>query len=208
MDLLLIFFGSFILAFSGAIMPGPMLTVTIAQSVKKGFITGPLIVLGHMFLEIALLIMIVLGFNKFIQQPFVMKIIFLAGGAILIAMGCDLILNFKKSHIKKEASSKNLLSSNLVITGILVSLSNPYWTLWWITIGLGYVIKAMEYKFIGLLFFFSGHILADLAWYSFISFSFSKGKKFINDTAYHIIIVLCGIFLILYGIWFLFSGII
>ena len=49
-----IFFASFGLAFSGAMMPGPLLTVTISESPRKGFITGPLLILGHAVLEVAL----------------------------------------------------------------------------------------------------------------------------------------------------------
>ena len=42
-----IFISAFLIGFSGAMMPGPMLGVAIDGSLKKGWIAGPMIVLGH-----------------------------------------------------------------------------------------------------------------------------------------------------------------
>ena len=64
-----IFISSFIIALSGALMPGPVLTITISESTKRGFIAGPLIVLGHAILEISLLVLLVLGFADLINNP-------------------------------------------------------------------------------------------------------------------------------------------
>ncbi|MBU1077396.1 MAG: LysE family translocator [Spirochaetes bacterium] len=209
MELILIFSGAFIVGLSGALMPGPLMTITISHSVKRGFIAGPLVILGHMILEISLLIAIVLGFKNVISAPLAMKVVFIAGGAILIALGIDLMINHRKSTVPTGTTEKSALKkvfSHPIISGIVVSLSNPYWTIWWVTIGLGYVIKALKYGFLGITLFFSGHILSDLIWYSFISYTFSRGKKFFHDRTYHSIIFICGIFLIFFGLWFLYSG--
>lgn len=207
MEIVLIFTGAFIVSLSGALMPGPLLTITIVHTIKRGFSAGPLVVLGHMILEFTLLVGLVLGLGEFLVTGSVIKVIFILGGAILIAMGIDLFIHGRKASLSTDVSVPLKMTAHPVVSGIIVSLSNPYWLIWWITIGLGYVIKAMKYKFLGLAVFFSGHILADLLWYSFISFSFSRGKRFIKDRVYHILILICGIFLIGFGAWFLYSGI-
>jgi hypothetical protein len=48
-ELLTIFFSSFIIAFSGAMMPGPLLTATISESSKRGFLAGPMLIAGPFF---------------------------------------------------------------------------------------------------------------------------------------------------------------
>jgi threonine/homoserine/homoserine lactone efflux protein len=207
-ELIFIFIGAFIVALSGALVPGPLLTVTIAESLKKGFKAGPLIIAGHALLEILLIIAILMGFKKFLTLPAVIIVIFFTGGVMLIYMGIKL-LKEKNTDMQEENKTKlKKYKSNPVIKGIFVSLANPYWIIWWITIGLGYIIKALKYNYTGIAVFFGGHISADLVWYSFISFSVNRGRKKLTGLAfYQRLLAICGIFLILFGIWFIISGI-
>lgn len=75
MTLLSLFATSFGVAFSGAMVPGPMLTVTIDESLNQGYKAGPLIVLGHALVELFLLIGLVWGLNKIIVIPWVQAVI-------------------------------------------------------------------------------------------------------------------------------------
>jgi threonine/homoserine/homoserine lactone efflux protein len=90
-----------------------------------------------------------------------------------------------------------------VVSGILGSLTNPYWTIWWVTIGLGYLVSALRYGIPGIIAFFSGHISADLLWYSMISYAVSRGQKIMGERGYRYLLSACGIFLIFFGGWFL-----
>ncbi|HEY1405238.1 MAG TPA: LysE family transporter, partial [Spirochaetota bacterium] len=56
-----IFGSSFLIALSGAMMPGTLLTVTVAESTRRGMIAGPLLILGHAILEFALLLALLFG---------------------------------------------------------------------------------------------------------------------------------------------------
>lgn len=204
-ELVAVFSGSFVLALSGALMPGPLLTVTIVESAKRGFIAGPLIIAGHALLELALIVAIIHGLSPYLEKPFVMGGIALVGGAILLWMGLQMVrtanqvsLNDNQKEYKK--------SSNPVLAGILVSLSNPYWTLWWATIGLGYLVAAIRLGIMGVGVFFVGHIAADLLWYCIVSFGISRGKKILRETIYQNIIRFCGIVLVGFGGWFLITG--
>jgi threonine/homoserine/homoserine lactone efflux protein len=89
---------------------------------------------------------------------------------------------------------------------MVASVSNPYWTLWWATIGLGYLMAAMKLGVGGVIMFFLGHITADFAWYSIVSLGISRGKALLKDKTYQIIIRFCGLFLLGFGVWFLVSA--
>jgi len=204
-ELAVVFGGSFTLALSGALMPGPLLTVTIAESARRGFMTGPLLILGHGILELALVVAIIQGLGPFLKRPLIMGGIALVGGGILLWMGIQMIRTAGNLSLNGEATGPGG-TSHPVLTGILASLSNPYWTLWWATIGLGYLVTAMKLGILGVGTFFLGHILADLIWYSLVSFGISRGKKILKDKAYQLIIRLCGIFLLGFGGWFLMAG--
>ena len=96
-SLLTIFAGSFVVGLSGAMAPGPVLTVAISETLKRGFRAGPLIVLGHAILEIILLILIAAGLGPFFQHPAVTTVFLSAGGAVLLWMGGQMIITNKKS---------------------------------------------------------------------------------------------------------------
>ncbi len=114
LSLFTIFITSFIIALSGAMMPGPLLTVTIANSAKKGFWEGPLLVLGHGILELLLVIAIVLGMSSLFKSNVFLISVSVLGGGMLIYMGYDMLRNAKnlslnpqKLNTKKSVSDKS-----------------------------------------------------------------------------------------------------
>jgi threonine/homoserine/homoserine lactone efflux protein len=93
-----------------------------------------------------------------------------------------------------------------VVAGILTSLSNPYWTIWWATIGLGYIVLSRRLGTVGLLSFYVGHILSDLSWYSFVALALTLGRRAISDRIYRGVVAVCGVFLVGFGAYFGYSG--
>jgi len=212
MDLWYIFITAFIVGLSGAMMPGPLLTVTITESARRGFSAGPLLVMGHALLEGALLIALVLGLGEILAQPATGKIIAMVGGFFLAWMGLQMAKDAYRGNIElkdintgdtgKKDSDKSLFSGSMhpVTAGILVSLSNPYWTLWWATIGLGYITMSLKQGSAGMLSFFGGHILADLGWYSLVAAGAVSGRRILGANVYRVVIIVCGIFLVFLGL--------
>lgn len=195
---------SFFIAVSGAVMPGPVLTATIGESVKRGFLAGPLIVLGHGILETGLLVLIVLGFADLIRNSYVLGTVSLAGGTVLLWLSYGMLKDLRTLSLDLVPETKD--SKGPILVGISTSLANPYWTIWWATVGLGYVIMSMKFGIAGVILFFIGHISADLAWYSFVSFLISRGKKHINDKLYRGVIGACAMILISFAFYFGFLG--
>jgi len=133
--------------------PGPLLTITIGESAKRGGIVGPLVVLGHGILELALLALIVFGVANFLNNPMIFSVIAFLGGFVLVYMGYGIIRSLKNYRLS-ELNVTTKQGINPVITGIIVSLSNPYWFIWWITIGMGYVLFARDLGMAGVIAFF------------------------------------------------------
>ncbi len=204
MSYISIFIISFTIALSGALAPGPLLAVVIYEGAKRGFKSGPLIILGHSLLEIIMIAIIIFGLSSFINNPIILKIIFFVGAFILFAFGTKMLASVK--HISLNIKDSYKKSSNLVLTGITMSLANPYWTIWWLTIGLGLLLLAKKQGFIAIAIFFIGHILADFLWYSIVSFTISKGRKFISEKIYKSVVFICGLTLIGFGIYFAISS--
>ncbi len=201
-----IFLSSFVIALSGALMPGPLLTVTVSESTRRGAMAGPLMILGHGILELVLVIALLAGLAPFLVRDDVFIFIALAGGVILMWMALAMFRSLPALQLKLEVDEEKK-SQNLVLAGILFSLANPYWTIWWASIGLGYILNSVKFGILGVAAFFTGHILADLAWYAFISIGVAKGRRFFSDTVYRRLIGCCASFLIVFACYFFYSGI-
>ena len=85
-------------------------------------------------------------------------------------------------------------------------LANPYWTFWWATVGVTFVMTGLQFGALGVVLVFIGHILSDLAWYSLVSFGVAKGRNLVSDRVYRGIIMACGAVLVVFGLWFLSAG--
>jgi threonine/homoserine/homoserine lactone efflux protein len=204
-ELITIFVSSFIIAFSGAMMPGPLLTATISESSQRGFIAGPLLIVGHGILEIMLLAALVLGLAPFLQRSDVFAAVAIAGGVILLWMAAGMFRTLPTLTMSPNPGS--MRSGSLVMNGAIMSIANPYWIIWWATIGFGYVIYSWRYGIAGIVVFFTGHILADFVWYSAISAAVGKGRHLFSDGLYRWVIGTCAIVLIIFACYFFYAGV-
>lgn len=205
-----LFVTAFIVGLSGAMMPGPLLTAAIAESMQRGFWAGPQIVLGHAILELALVLALLGGLASFLVKDIVTSVIALLGGAFLIFMGLTMSRDALRGNISLEDNislpEHREAGLNPVIAGITVSFANPFWHLWWVTVGLSYISMAIKSGPLGLTSFCSGHIMADLAWYSLVALAVTGGRKFINQRVYNFVLAACGIFLLVLGLYFIYAG--
>lgn len=196
---------SFAIALSGAMMPGPVLTVTVSESSRRGPWAGPLIILGHGILELLLVVLLFAGLAPLLQNRWVFLCIAAAGAVVLVWMAVGMFRSLP--NLSMSWSADEVKRGRLVVAGILLSLANPYWAIWWATIGLGYVLNSRQYGLLGIAAFFTGHILADLAWYSAVSLGVAKGRRFLSDRVYRGIIGTCAVFLVGFAAYFLVSAV-
>jgi threonine/homoserine/homoserine lactone efflux protein len=201
MNLVSIFFISFAIGLSGALTPGPLLAAVIHKSTEHGLKSALFISLGHALLEALMLLLIIFGLSRFFNGPGVIFAIRLLGSAVMILFGLNIIKDSRSPLPPKK--SKHPSTSKFVRMGIGLSASNPYWTIWWVTIGLGLVLSAKQMGMIAVCIFFIGHITADFACYGLVGTLIAKNKRFINKKAHKIINIICALVLIGFGIYFL-----
>ncbi len=97
-------------------------------------------------------------------------------------------------------------ATGLAVSGIALSVSNPFWVAWWATIGTAYIVKALDEGAIGVGAFYTAHFITDLGWLSLIAFLLAGGRRLMSRAAYRTILGACGLFLVALGGWFLSSG--
>jgi len=204
-----LFFLSLWVAFSGAAMPGPLLTGCINQTIRRGFWASPTMMIGHSLLEMTLIAGLILLLRPLLDRPVPKGLVALAGGALLLYLGAGMVRSSRRLRLDLDGGRDKARLGSPFWQGIVLSLANPYWTIWWVTWGLWMIDRAMGR---GLVFaaslpvFYVGHILGDFIWYGFIALMIVKGRRFLTDRAYRGIILGCGIFLVAFGLVCLADG--
>ncbi len=201
------FLSAVVVSFSGAVMPGPLLTYTIRQALGIGPKAGFFIITGHVLLELLLIMLIFLGFDIILQSEIAQIAIGLVGGALLAWMGADMLLsairNKAKISMDGDANQKNMLTS-----GAVISAMNPYFLLWWAIIGLGFLLEAYKgFGIWGVAAFYVGHATTDYLWYGGVSTVVGKTRKFMKQSFYRILIGILGAALVYFGVMFLTNAI-
>ena len=213
-----IFVSSFIIGLSGALMPGPLLAVTIRHTTRQGFVAAPLLVLGHAILEAGLLCLLVFGLTEWLKGDAAVTVIALLGAAMLLRMAAGMAREVRTLRFAEGApgergpavpvpAGKRDGPLRPLLDGIVASASNPYWSLWWATIGLGYMVLSRGQGWVGLGAFFAGHILSDAAWYLFVGGAVSAGRGWFTDRVYRGVVGACAAFLVFFALTFGYLGV-
>jgi threonine/homoserine/homoserine lactone efflux protein len=130
------------------------------------------------------------------------------GGFMLLWMGYGMIKDASSISLDLKNENENISRSkwlnNPVLAGMVVSLSNPYWLIWWATIGLTLFASLSHNAVPIIIAFYLGHISGDALWYLAVGGAVATGRRFINPGVYKTIIRVCAVILILLGFSFLY----
>jgi len=195
----------FSVGLTGALVPGPMLFATIETSLKKGWFTGPKVVFGHIIVEAVIYLMILSGAASLVDSG-VISSIFLIGGLSLLVFGFLTIKDARAADISaqiSQGSPGSKLTSNPVLIGVVTSVSNPYFWIWWLTASSALILKEYELGVISAIAYMLGHWTADLSWFTIVSGSFSRRKNLLSQKVHRYILYTCGIFLAIFGFYFM-----
>jgi|Deesub1362A_J573_1020465.scaffolds.fasta_scaffold01148_7 threonine/homoserine/homoserine lactone efflux protein len=189
----ILFYGLF-MGYTGAIPPGPVLASTLHFSMRKGFLSGFRVVLGHLVIEALLIPLLLAGIISALQHH--EAFLGLIGGGTLIIFGALLIRSGREEIRDSSFESP-------IFAGVLTSSSNPYFWIWWATVGLAMLGEAVKYAYVGIALFITGHWIADLSWYAFVSFTASKTSGVMSERKRTLLLKIVSTSMILFGIYFI-----
>lgn len=187
------------ISLSGVMLPGPLTAATIAKGYQDKN-AGILIALGHAVIEFPLMALVYFGFAHFLTSPETKRVVGLAGGLMLVFLGLMMLRAIRKAP--GEAAD---LPYNSFVTGIIMTGGNPYFYLWWATIGVALIANAADFGVHGLLLFAVVHWSCDLVWEQFISMSVFKTRHLWTQKVQRIVFGICALVLVGFGAWFCLS---
>ena len=191
------------ISLSGVMAPGAVTAATISAGSRSRH-AGALIAVGHGFVEFPLMFLIMAGMGKLFKSESVKIAIGLAGGIFLLWMASGMLRELSK-HTQSDEPSTTKARSPLWI-GVILSAGNPYFLLWWATIGLALATQARELGVFAFALFAIIHWLCDLVWLEVLSFTSFKGSELFGPRKQRLILLICTIAIFAFAAWFLFDA--
>jgi|Deesub1362A_J573_1020465.scaffolds.fasta_scaffold00503_10 threonine/homoserine/homoserine lactone efflux protein len=187
----------FFISLSGVMAPGPLFAAAVSEGRTNRY-SGFLISSGHAIVEIPI-ILILFFFGGLVVFKDLKTVISLVGGSFLIFMA------YKEIKSKKTEVGVSSTSIRALITGSAMSLANPYFLMWWMSVGFVLTLKASAFGMLGLVVFIVVHEACDFGWLGFVSYTSNRASEMWNKSQKILSLMSAAIFTV-FGIYFLYSG--
>ena len=188
---------------SGALAPDPTFFANITEGTKSGAKSELAFSVGHTVFEFSLVILLALTLQTVSNEPLIKLVVGVAGGAALLGFGFFQIregVTLKRDVQKKE----NMPSKNPLLLGLLFTGLNPYFIIWWLTAGMPLIENALAIaSFTGVLIMYVSHVWMDYAWLTATAYLAKKGTNLTGRKGYRILMVIFGLILVFFGLYFL-----
>ena len=192
-----------ITSLSGVMAPGPMFTMTLAKSLKSPW-AGVYVSLGHAVIEVPLILLVYFGLAQFFENITVQLVLGVLGGGMIVWMGISLFR--ARREMAREGRDTTY---NAFMAGILMSGLNPFFLVWWVTVGSLLLMNFLEaVGDWGLPFFIVVHWLCDLVWLSLVSVVIFRTRKFWGARFQEWVFIILALALLFFGGQFIVRGII
>lgn len=201
------FFYVIIVSTSGVFSPGPLFFVNLFYGSKYGSIMGLKIAIGHTFVEFPLLVLLFYGVSKFSavssSDSDILKIIGIIGGIFMILFSFMQIYPvIKNKSLETNNQHSRYAIKNAILVGMIFTGLNPFFLVWWSTIGLKLVSDSVNnFGYLnGIILLFFSHIWMDYFWLWITSFMSSKGRSMVKEKVYRILLLFFNTIIGIFGL--------
>lgn len=202
---LLFLFGVIIISLSGALSPGPLLFTNLSNAPRWGWKGGLWLSLGHSFVEFPVILLIAFGLSFLFFIPGFHVGLAIIGGSVLILIGLLQIREAMKTsaNVQEINLAKDTPTRHPLLIGFLFSAFNPFFIVWWFTVGAKIVFDALLYAALGgVIIMFLSHVWIDYVWLIGTAWLMNKGTNLVGTHGYRVLNIAFGVLLILFGVLF------
>lgn len=186
---------------SGALAPGPLSFGILSHGSKEGARSGFSCAIGHTLVEFPLVLALAFGLLAAANQPLIKGVIGLVGGIALIGFGAlQIYETIRRKADSGEVTTAGKLPASSLMLGLALTGLNPYFILWWLTIGSVLIVQALAFAALtGVLIMYVAHVWMDYAFLTTIAHLAKKGKSVVGSRYYKLVLIAFGIILVYYG---------
>jgi threonine/homoserine/homoserine lactone efflux protein len=194
-----IFFASAIfISLTGVMMPGPLFAATVEKGYKDER-AGIKVAIGHGLVEFPLMALIIVSLDYVFENDLVKLGIGLVGGTLMLFLGISMF----RGRRNYAVTGKESIPYGPVAAGVITTATNPYFLLWWATVGAVLVINAEFFGPIVVLVFAVVHWSCDLGWYTFTTLVVYRTKHLWTPRVHEIVFGSCGVLMMAFGVYFI-----
>jgi len=203
MDLLNFVATVVLLTASGALAPGPLFFVTVSHGARSGAKSGLVFSIAHTLVEFSLVMLLACGLLTVANEPVVKLTVGVAGGVVLVVFGIMQIRGSLRSRFD-ETRSGGVATRNLLLIGLAFTGLNPFFVVWWLTVGANLILLSLEFASLaGVVFMYICHVWMDYAWLTSVAHFSKMGTNVVGFKWYRLILTVFGAVLIYFGLAFL-----
>ncbi|HZY47738.1 MAG TPA: LysE family transporter [Candidatus Bathyarchaeia archaeon] len=196
------------LSASGVLGPGPLFVSSTTRATKLGWGAGMQSAVGHTVFEAPLVLGLAIGLSTFLN-PSTAKLIGIPGGIVLLGFA---ILQIQQAIAKEGVGPTSDIAGRLgagsgVLLGILFTGANPFFLIWWLTIGSVLIVQAISLGALtGVVIMYGAHIWMDYAWLGGTAFLAFRGRLFLGKW-YRAMMIVFGTVMAYFGVVFILSAV-
>lgn len=187
---------------SGALAPGPLFFANISRGTEHGVKSGLAFSIAHTIVEFSLVLLLAFGLLTVAVEPAARLSVSVVGGIVLLIFGANQIRGALTSKVGKPESKVS--STNLLLVGLAFTGLNPFFIVWWLSVGANLIIISLEFASLpGVVLMYVSHVWMDYVWLVSIAYFAEKGKRVAGTRWYRILLIVFGLVLIYFGLVFL-----
>ena len=194
MDVSLLFITAFGLGLIMAFVPGAVFCEALPLGFRKGFRPVLFLELGASAGDAVWAVIALVGLAFLVQDPLAKLGLGVVGSAFLVYLAYKMLTEHRKCRTDRGSGRS---TRNAFITGAIISFASPFQIAFWLGIGASTILVLVaEPQTIHYVIFFIAYMIGSCLGGAVTAALVAYGRRFVKDSLFRVINVICGIFMI------------
>lgn len=185
------------LGLSAGITPGPLLTLVITASLRRGFVGGLLVALAPFVTDAPIIALSVLLLDRL--PPWALTAVTAAGGLLVIYLGIDGLRAARRAQLPAQAEKNSLGVKSELWQGALVNALNPHPYLFWTTVGGPTLLAGWREGAVYAVAFLVGFYALLVGSKVIIAWLVDRQSQALSSSGYRIVLTILGLAMVVLG---------